>query len=535
MADAGLLERLLLKDAARKEASVDQWTRHKRKAEAILASLLPMQRDLVEDEHKRIALLTPGRTGKTFSVRGRLFKSALTVRDSLNVYIGLTKMKARQEIWEGPSGIVNLCERLGLKEPEVTFNRQEMLFRIPAMGSTIMCGGADDRKTIEIYRGGPGYEEVWIDEAKSHDPDLLDVLIDDILTPRINARNGVLGICGTPGSILRGQFYDITRTGSELSIPFGQHNPIEDLAWAMHRWDLSMNTTKVPGTDKSIWELALRTKRAKGWTDRNPKWMREYLGMWAADDTDFVYRYRPHTDDGAEFNTWTPAPPTHENPFGLPRVAKLPSGDVPIRWQFAVALDFGEKDPCALEVFAFAEQTRRIYQVHEFYQPTKSIDLIASELDKAVRLIQRYADYPVAIVGDMAALGGYITNEILLKTGHKVSPANKVDKLGFMELVNGDLVDGRIKLLRDKQLAKQMSELQWDEKGKRENKSQRNDCCDCALYARGAIIRFLTHTEPVADAPKSAEVAVLDEMFRKMAERSPMGSGDYELSSYEPD
>jgi hypothetical protein len=522
-ADAELLERLLLQQAAKQGKSRDMNT-WQRKSEAIIAQLLPMQRDLAQDPRKRLALLTPGRVGKTFTVRGRLFRGALT-RPGLSLYIGLTKVKARQEIWEGTSGIVTLCDQLGLREPEVTFNRQEMIFSIPAVGSTIMCGGADDRKTIETYRGGPGYEEVWIDEAKSHDPDLLDVLIDDILVPRINARNGVLGICGTPGSLLRGQFYDITRMGSNLSIPFGQENPVEAQVWSMHRWNLAMNTSKVPNTDLTIWELALRMKAAKGWTDQNPTWMREYLGLWAADDTDFVYRFRAYTDDGAEFNTWKPEP-TSSNPFGLPLVAKLEGGDVAIKWQFAIGLDLGSTDPCALEVLAFAEQTKRIYHVHEWYRQTLSIDAIADALKEAVRLVQKYTDYPAAMVGDTAGMGTTILEEVRMKTGHRVAPAMKADKLGFIGLVNDDLVDGRMKMLRGSHVADEMSALQWDESGKREHKSQPNHGCDGTLYARGAIIRFLSHTDPVADPVKTPEEAQLDQLFARM--------GGRDKDSYEP-
>lgn len=518
MADSGLLERLLLQQAARQEQASDTG-KYGRKAEAILGQLLPMQGDLALDEHKRLALLSAGRVGKTYTIRARLLRSALLRPHSLSVYIGLTRMKARQEIWEGQSGIMALCDRLGLREPEVRFNRQEMLFTIPALGSTIMCGGADDMKTIETYRGGPGYDEVWIDEAKSHSKELLKVLISDILTPRINARYGVLGLGGTPGSVLDSMFYDVTRVGSTLSIPYGEPNPIEDLVWSMHRWNLEMNTSKVPGTSKTLWQLALQEKASKGWTDQNPTWMREYLGLWAADDTDFCYRFRPYTDDGAEYNVWKPERTT-ANPFGLPSVAKLKDGDLPIKWQFAIGLDLGSTDPCALEVLAFAEQTKRIYHVHEWYRPTLSIDAIADALKEAVRLVQKYSDYPAAIVGDTAGMGATILEEVRMKTGHRVAPAVKADKLGFVGLVNDDLVDGRLRVMHGSHVAEEMAALQWDESGKRENKAQPNHGCDGLLYARGAIIRFLSHTEPLADPVKSPEDARIDEVFARMGGKS---------------
>ena len=521
MNESLLVERLL-KEAERRERAADP-ERLSRKAQAVLDQLMPMQRDLALDEHKRISLLTPGRNGKTFTVRARLFRRALLQRDSLSVYIGLTRVKAEQEIWSGPSGIIAICDKLGLKEPEVKFDRQKLLFTIPAMGSTIMCGGADDMKAVETYRGGPGYDEVWIDEAKSHGRDLLKTLIVDVLVPRINARYGVLGLCGTPGSVLDSMFYEITRVGSDQSIPFGEFNPIEDLIWSMHRWTLSMNTSKVPGTQKTLWELAQQEKKARGWTDQNATWMREYLGLWAADLTDFCYRFRPYADDGAEFNIWTPKPATSDNPFGLPRVAKLDDGkEATIRWKFVLGVDLGSVDPCAIEVFAFADETRRIFHVHEWYRQTLDVDLLASEIDRAVKLVQHYADYPVAIVGDTAHMGTTILEQVKTKTGHRVEPAKKADKLGFVALTNDDLVDGRLKILKGSELAKQMAALQWDESGKREIKTQRNDACDASIYARGAITRYINHSEPVADPVRAPEEDLLAGVLGK--HRRPTGT-----------
>jgi hypothetical protein len=508
MPDESLLVERLLKEAARREAALDP-ERWSSKLKVVMDQLMPMQRRLVLDEHKRIALLTPGRVGKTFTVRARLFRRALTQPNSLSLYIGLTRQKAEQEIWSGASGLIALCDKLGLKEPTVKFDRQRLLFTVPEFGSTIMCGGADDLKSVEVYRGGPGYDEVWIDEAKSHPKELLKTLIVDVLTPRINARYGVLGLCGTPGAILDSMFYEITRMGSEHSIPWDEPNPIGDLKWAMHRWALEMNTTKVPGTDKTLWQLALQEKASNGWTDQNASWMREYLGLWAADLTDFCYRFRPYTDDGAEFNVWTPKEPTSDNPFGLASTVKLSTGDTVIKWKFAIGMDLGSTDPCALEVFAFADQTRRIFHVHEWYRQTLDVDVLADALVTAIGLVQKYTDYPIAIVGDTAHMGATILEQIRTKTGHKVEPAKKADKLGFVALTNDDLVDGRLRVLKESALSKQMATLQWDESGKRENKAQRNDACDASIYARGAITRYISHADPVADPVMSPEQELL--------------------------
>lgn len=516
MSDETLLLDRLLAEAARRE-SLEDPHRLDKKAEAILRQLMPMQRELALDPHRRIGLLTPGRVGKTYAVRARLFRRALMQRDSLSVYIGLTRQKAEQEIWNGPSGIVTLCDKLDLREPEVRFDRHKLLFSFPRLGSQIMCGGVDDMRAVETYRGGPGYDEVWIDEAKSHPKDLLRVLMDDVLVPRINARYGVLGLCGTPGNILDTKFYEITRQGSPESIPFGQPHAPDDFKWSMHRWSLAMNTTKVPGTDLSIWELALKEKRDRGYTDQTPTWMREYLGLWAAEDTDFVYRYRPYTDDGAEFNVWTPKEATSDNPFGLPLTAHLEGGDARIAWHFAIGVDLGSVDPCAIEVLAFAPQTKRLYHVHEWYRQTLDVDVLADALVDAITKVQKYVDYPAAIVGDTAHMGATILEQIKTKTGHRVNPAVKTDKLGFVALANDDLVDGRMKVRKGSVLAEQLASLQWDDKGRRENPAQRNDACDALIYARGAITKFISHSKPLADVVRTPEQEMLDGILRGKA------------------
>jgi len=63
-------------------------------------------------------------------------------------------------------------------------------------------------------------------------------------------------------------------------------------------------------------------------------------------------------------------------------------------------------------------------------------------------------------------------------------------KFGAIELTNGDLVDGRIKILKDSPLEKQISVLQWKEDDfgrKKEDKAQANHSTDTLIYARKLI------------------------------------------------
>lgn len=539
--EEALLDALLSK-LDREEKAYDPEV-YRRKAAIVLDQLLPMQRALAEDWHKRICLLTPGKNGKTWTVRARLLRMALTKKNAYGLYIGLSRQKAKEDIWDGESGLRHLVELLGLRvgqhgEPgvDVVFSNQDLIAWFPKTGSLIRVGGADNMEAIEKYRGGPGYDEVWIDEAKSLAPRLLKELIDEILEARITWKNGVLGICGTPGSTLKGYFYDLTRNGSELSISCTDENP-EPLRWSCHRWSLEQNTIRLEGQTTSAWERALALKKAKLWTDRNTTWRREYLGQWCAELTANVYKFQQHDESGAPWNIWKPLKKTPANPFGLFSQVLVGEQWQPIAWHFGIGMDMGENDMFALEVFAFSAQLPgRIYQVHEVVKrfrdmdvpgekPFSRVDFIGVAIGKAIAMIKAYDDYPMVLVSDMAHMGEGILTEVLIKFGHKVGKAKKQDKDGAISLVNDDLVDGRMLLFDDEErenvLATQMSELQYDETGKREMPGEPNDACDCTVYFRVEAIKFIGHTEPVAVEEKTPAERHVEELLAKLNQRRP--------------
>ncbi len=530
-----LLDRLLQK-LDREDLALDP-DKYKRKAQLILDGLLPMQREMAEDWHKRVCLLTPGKNGKTWTVRARLVIRCLLTKNANCLYIGLSRDAAKRDIWNGLSGIRALCEAIGLKcgktdqvndpDVDVVFSAQELTAFFPKMGSAIRVGGADNMDAIEKYRGHTGYDEVWLDEAKSHSAELLKELIDEILTPRINWKDGVLGICGTPGSILKGYFYDLTRTGAELSTPYGEDNP-RPLRWSCHRWSLAQNTIRLPGQTTSAWERALILKAENQWTDRNTTWRREYLGQWCAELTGFIYKFQQHDENGKPFNIWTPKESSKENPFGLPTRVKIHEEWKAIKWMFGVGMDMGEDDPFALETWAFSEHLPgQLYQVWEVIKrfrseevkpgekPWSRVDFIGEALKGVLLKIQQYADYPICLTADMAHMGEGMLAEVQIKYGFNITKAAKSDKGGYITLVNDDLIDGRMFLLEKSVLATQMSELQYDETGQREKPGMANDACDATVYCRGEIIRFLTHMLPAKDERTDHEKHV-EKLFKQL-------------------
>lgn len=455
------------------------------RAEKIIAKLLrdchPKQRAFVEDPGRRVAALTARGAGKTTATLVRLLTKMLRIPRARVVFIATTREAARILIWEK---LKFVTEALGI---ETDFKEVRLELWFPQNGSMLRLVGCDDMREIEKLRG-QSFHEVAIDEAASHPKVLLEHLIDRIIGPRLGNYDGCIVLIGTPGHFLNGPFYDATRRGSEM------HRPYEErfaehyagwIRWSSHTWNLQDGAATIPDLAK-LWEEALVEKAAKNYSDDNPVWRREFLGEWSADDTDTVFKYR------VTHNQWDPIR------VGSLRLAKLPEDRKD--WLYGYGLDLGFVDKFTCHAFAFSpsDPTRTIYHVYEFgapgMYPRKIAELLIGEgLDAANPggLIGA-TGYPAGMVADMAGSGESILKELLHVYGIPIAPVEKKrdDKIATIELLNGDLLDGRLKIMKGSQLETQMLALQWryDEFGKpSENKSQANDHTDAAIYARRLI------------------------------------------------
>jgi hypothetical protein len=438
-------------------------------------------------------------------------------------------------MWMGKSGLKAICKALDLVEGvDVDFHNAKLLMTF-SNGSSIQLAGASTKDEVDKFRG-PEYDEVWLDEAKSYSPKILAELLEEAVEPGLITRNGVLGMIGTPGNILAGKFYDITRPGSEESVEFDsaeeaiererQHeehwaavvddedydeDDLPDL-WSFHTWTLEENVA-----EPMQWRRALRKK------NRNPKWKREYLGQWAADDTDSVYKFRKHTDDGLPWNIWTPGEPSKGNPFGLP------AGKT---WNYVYGMDLGAADPFALVILAYADDSTDIYQAYEYTVPKKR-NFTSTQIGELLQGLIAQTGHPLALVSDHSHLGASILAEIQTRFGIYIegAPRGHNEKSDAIELTNGDLVDGRLKLF-DKpgvknQTAEQMLTLQWDETGLREIKSQANHLTDALIYARGKALHQLA-TAPAPPPPPKGSVEEIE--ARLVAEEEAAAMGQQENS-----
>lgn len=474
----------------------------------MLADCHPYQRNAVLDPSLRVSLLVGRGGGKTTSKRVRAVHKISRIRRARVAYVATSRPEAERLNWEP---LKELLDQLGEMD-NFELVESKLICRCRRTGGEYQFFGADDKREINKLRGQP-FNEFQVDECASHDTVLFENMLDRAIGPRLGERHGCIVLGGSPGHVLRGRFYDVTRDGSEMHRPFSRRfeSDFADwIGWSSHAWSM-LDILTLPDAERKYvalvlnWKAALLEKKRQGWSDDNPIWMREYLGKWAADNTTSMYAYRAHKD-GKPWNQWKPYGDRRLEGLQQIRaaIAELPKdmGEP----MFGYGIDLGSKDPFALNVIAFAptDPLRRFFHVFNFEKRRMYANEIAKLLigDDAVATAMRggvYTDlgglfgvtgWPAAIVADLAGLGETLIDELANIYGIRIKPAEKKGKFGAIEVFNGDLVDGRMFILADTPLELQLAQLQWkpDEYGQpKEDKAAANHSADAATYIRTEI------------------------------------------------
>jgi hypothetical protein len=481
----------------------------------------PLQRAAALDTSKRIVLLCGGRAGKTTLKKVRFLRRMIRKRGAKCLFIAKSATSAEDLMW---AQLKETCERLGFAAGvDVRYTEDRLRCTLMKNGSTLRLVGADDTAEIDKLRGQP-FDEVGIDEAASHKPELLQYLIEQAVGPRLGDYRGTLVLGGTPGSILRGLFYELTMNGSTKSRMWSERDQHPGWnGWSMHKWNMKM---AAPYAERiaNAWAEALEQKEMNGWSDDHPAWRREYLGEWAADDTQMVFRYRSEVD-GELWNQWDP-------PRDELGIAQLPKARG--EWHYSIGMDLGGGrtnstgssvknesvkavgDPTAIEIFAWDDQdtSKTLWHVFELHTlermyPRKLAELFLGEaLDhgRPEGLFGRLG-WPDAMIADIGSLGGLVLEELANTYGIAIEPARYRDRHDAIESFNGDLIDGRLKVLKGSVLETQLMNLQWDldrygmlAKSKR----QRDDAADAACYARAKAAHLLAEAQATQPKRESA-------------------------------
>jgi hypothetical protein len=573
------------KKAARRVLSADHlWAA--RITKRILLDEHPWQCDATIDPSRRVSLCVGRGGAKTTTKRARGLIKLLWLRNQYIGYAATSKEHARLLNWDK---LKQACESYGLRssgdEPDVSFHDSTMRMTCLRTGSVYQLRGVEDHSDAEKFRGFP-QAEFQVDECGSFKPEVFAYLLTQCVSPRLgealalppgllefilrwdeddedaladfladvdwdDCRGGCIVLGSTPPRHIGGEFYEVTREGSTRHRPYSKRKEPEFKGWlgySSHAWtlkdvvDLPRSKERYPALWYN-WQEALKEKAEKGWSDDNPIWKREYLGLWAADDTDTVFRYRPHVD-GKDWNQWDPLGRPVTSIDDLKKVlAKLREtfGDIRV----VVAADEGYKDPFALNVYTLSprDPERNIWHSYGFERIEMYAKPIAELLLGELEVAQFLATgtFPTKFGGIFGAIGAWPdglvidgSDTLIAELGNTygvrfVKADRKPEaKVAGIELVNGDLVDGRIKILKGSALEAQIRVLQWKEDDfglKREDKAQANHSTDTLIGGR-KLIAALFESGAIAQEAKTTAAKAPDSYTDPMGIEPGIGTSD---------
>jgi hypothetical protein len=450
----------------------------------LLATLQPRQRAFIRTKARRVALLGTRRSGKTTTSPVGLFDAAERNPDCVVLFLGRTRIRAKQLVWK------SLCRankeyRLGYKE-----NHTELTLTHPSNGAEVRLDGMDNLSELEKKRGDK-LAEVWIEEAQSIPEDVLRKAIEDVLWPALLDVSGVLRMMGTPGYVLSGLWYEVTRNEDDAS------RAQRASGWEVFEWS-GLDNPALNHKGERICDLfaaeltALEADPAKG--PKHPSVVREYRGRWCNDTKGLYYAFNPALNlyDG-----------------------RLPEGH---HWRYVMGVDLGKK--YARVTWAFSETHPVAYEVAGHKQPCTNAN------DWKAQTLQGLDGHPIeAAPVDYGGLGVGII-EAWQQDGLPVEFAEKQHKDSFVMLFNAALEAGQVKVLRGGAYAGELATLPKDPDSPPAKPPQPkagfdDHCCDAGLYGWRRVRSLCGADDKPAPPPGSqqAERERLAEVQRAYLEK----------------
>lgn len=403
----------------------------------------PQQQRFVDDPSNLKALWCTRRAAKSYTAGLYMVTEAIRNPGANILFIGLTRASAKAIVWKDILMAIN--KRHGLK---ARFNKADLSMSF-SNGSIIFITGVDNDENEMLKLLGKKYRLVCVDEASMYTVDVRNliygVLRPAMVDPNTQGQRGTICLMGTSSNFPRGLFFDIT-TGKEKG-------------WSLHTWTAYDN----PYVAKQWAEEMEEIKRDRPLYLETPQYKQFYLNEWAVDDSKLVYRF----DDTR--NTYKQLPPTLD-----------PQG-----WRFVLGVDTGWEDDNAFVLCGYHENDPHLYVIRTFNKPRMTFDQVVIKINEFMLDPQ----YPVSkVIIDGANKQG--VESMRIRSAIPFEYADKQGKVDFIEMLNGDLIQAKIKIShRCEALTDELRGLVWLTDGdkiivpKKENPSLSNHLCDAFLYA----------------------------------------------------
>lgn len=433
-----------------------------RELPSLIDPLFVVQRQLLEDGAKLIAVLCTRRASKSFSAGKRLLRAMLKHPGASVLFVAKTRRSVKGIIWKDVLKVLNKEHKLG-----AVFNETELTMTLPN-GAVLYALGVDTTDDEREKLLGQKYAEVAIDESASYTIDL-NQLVFSVLKPAVADYRGVIGLYGTPGNLKTGLFYDLTR----------QQDPMSPGRWekdgfSCHRWNTFHNPYMEDNWQAEIDEL----KKSKPFVEETPWFQQNYWGRWTIDESKLVYRYQPGRND-------------FDGALPMTRAG---------HWHYVLAVDLGFTDDCSFTVLAYHDNLRELYVMESSKQPGLDITATAERM----KLLKSRYDIESTIID---GANKQAVQELNNRHGMEAQPADKREKAEFIDMMNDDFVNGFIRLSpKCEPLKEEYAGLVWDERALENRKRQEHAACanhgaDSCLYGWRFSYAFIATALPAA-APK---------------------------------
>jgi PBSX family phage terminase large subunit len=441
--------------------------RRKLSRPSLLDEKFEKQNAFIRDSARLKAALCTRRAGKSYGAGLYLFEEALANPGVSCLYIALTRDSAKKIMVKDVLNPINKKYNIGAK-----LNKTELTYTLPN-GSVIYLLGADADEQEKEKLLGQKYKLVVIDESASYSIDLRD-LVYRILKPAMADLMGTIVMIGTPGNVTRGLYYDVT-TGVEPG-------------WSVHKWS-ALDNPHIKNLIRDEMNELIANNPA---IVETPLWKQMYLGEWFVDTDKLVYKYLD----------------TRNKIYELPQLKGRST------WNYVLGVDLGYEDATGFSVCAYNEYDSTLYIAHTAKKTKMDITDVA---DKIKELQKTYSFNKYIVDG----ANKQAVEEIKKRHGIPLEAAEKTGKVDFIEIMNSELIQSKIKVVKSGDeggLIDEWLTLVWDEKSakKQENPACPNHLSDATLYAWRWCYTYLAEIfKPKAD-PTSEEA--VDEFWEKEAE-----------------
>lgn len=404
------------------------------------------QTDFIKDPAKLKAGFCTRRAAKSYTGGLYMVKECLENPNINCLFIGLTRQSAEGIVWKDILKVIDRKHQLG-----ISFNQSKLTATF-TNGSMIWVTGVDADEDEMRKLLGKKYKLVILDEASMYSINL-NTLVYGILKPAVADYRGTICMMGTSSNIIKGLFYDIT-TGAEPG-------------WSVHKWTAFDNPYVAEQWRQEIEDIEKLRPLFKS-TTLYKQW---YLNEWVVDEDKLVYKYKAGLNDFQALPYY---------PYG--------------QWNYVLGVDQGYEDDSAFTVCAFHDNDPHLY-ILETYKK-KHMDIT----DVANRIKFYQSKYPLIYKVIIDGAAKQAVEEIQRRHGIALTAADKAGKSDFIEIMNAELIQGKIKVNPElsKDLIEEWKSLVWELDGeqikfpRKENEACPNHLCDSTLYAWRYTYSFLS-------------------------------------------